>query len=483
VEGEDLTKMSKRAMGIVGIVFIALVAIIGLLAAQSLVAGGQGALSQATGRANNEEVQFENTYCKTNLQTAIPSGSEEEARKYYQDLAAKIGFQVQDPPPNQNGPTTTLVDVVAYLGYSAKAPAVPLTAKELQDTAPTELMDAGAFGRRLGGIPLSASDILVARFFAPKISDVSQASVAKAGWRKLLRLRAQPGSAAALHGVNYGIILFNFFASIDATDPFTGNDSVNTQTILVGNDAHKSLYWIDFGKTGDGAKLSHQLNAFFDAGHIPATQNGALPSYYVPCSCISCHGGLRLDFTTTPPAPDNRFRAPVLDYLDTDHWQDRTAKGDDFEGLKAPVLFDPGTFGVILLFNQEIEQQNAAAQPDSILRTAAEHWLSWHLRQGPSSEPLFNRVLQTSADSHVWNANDAADAALLPKLNRLCFRCHGSVKFDVLDKDMVLALKSKLNAALYPRDQIVDPRAAMPPDRDLSPEELKTLRDQILRLK
>jgi len=489
VRGEALTNMKARTFHTRVHLFVAvmLLAAVATFLAHSLVASGHEGATRAAPTRNDEESDFANAYCKTNLNTAIPSGSEVEARKYYQDLSAKVGFQIQDPPSGQVGPTTTLVDVAAYLGYAAKPPAPPLTAKEdLQDASPAALMDPAALGRRLGGLALSAGDVLVARFFAPKISDVSQPSVTQAGWRKLVRLRAQPSSAAAAHGIEYGIILFNFFAPIDQPDPFTGNDSVNTQTILVGNDSRKSLYWIDFGKTSEGAKLSHELDAFFDAGHIPASvtaQSGGKAAYFVPCACISCHGGLRLDFTTTPPAPDNHFSTPLLDYLDTDHWQDRTAKGDDFEGLKAPVLFDPGTFGVILLLNQEIQHQNAAAQPDSVLRRAAEHWLTWHLQQGAAAEPLFGRALQLSPNSRVWNANDPIDAALLPEFNRFCFRCHGSVRFDVLDKDMVFALRSKLNAALYPKDQISDPRAAMPPDRNLSPDDLKKLRDLILRLK
>ena len=55
------------------------------------------------------------------------------------------------------------------------------------------------------------------------------------------------------------------------------------------------------------------------------------------------------------------------------------------------------------------------------------------------------------------------------------------MKFDVLNKEMVLALTSELN--VFPRDQFSDPRSAMPPDRNLSPDELKKLRDLILRLK
>jgi len=52
-----------------------------------------------------------------------------------------------------------------------------------------------------------------------------------------------------------------------------------------------------------------------------------------------------------------------------------------------------------------------------------------------------------------------------------------------MDKQMVLALKTPLIAALFPRDQISDPRAAMPPDRDLTPAEFQALRDLIKNLK
>jgi hypothetical protein len=431
------------------------------------------------------EAAFASSYCKTSVKTTVPAGSEAEARKYYHDLSRKIGFQIQDPIQDKPGTTTTLVDVAKYLGFTTTSPAEPLTAQELQDASPADLMDSGAFGKRLGGVPLAPGDVLVARFFAPKISNVSQSSVADAGWRKLLRLRARPGSQGATHGIDYGIILFNFFAPLDRLDPFTGNDSVNTQVILVGRNARKSLYWIDFGKTSGGAQLSHELNAFFDAGHIPASateENGGATAYSVPCGCISCHGGLRLEFSGASPAPDNHFRAPLLDYLDTDHWQDRTAPGDDFEGLKAPVLFDPSTFSVILLLNQEIQQQNAAAQPDSVLRRAVERWLTSHLQRGPTPEPLFSRALRSS-NSRTWNPSDAVDAQLLPALNRYCFRCHGSVLFDVLDKEMVFRLKSAINASLFPRDEIVDQRGAMPPDRDLPKEEFKRLRDLVLDLK
>jgi hypothetical protein len=415
----------------------------------------------------------------------VPSGSEGEARKYYTDLGTKIGFQVSFPSGSSSG--TTLVDVARYLGYAKRAGATSpeLTAKDLQDIPPAELMDPAKLSARLGGTQVRAGDVLVARFFAPKISDVSQPSVTQAGWRKLVRLRSLPGSPAATHGIESGIILFNFFAALDSRDPFAGNNSVNTQVILVAGDKRRSLHWLDFDNTTKGAPLSFALNAFFDAGHVPSFANlqAGAASYYVPCGCISCHGGLRFDFTTRPPAPDLHYRAPLLDYLDTDHWHDRASEGDDFAGLKAPILFDPGAFAIVLQLNEEFARQNAAAQPDSVLRRAADHWVAFHRREGDKVAPLFERALPRSSTSPNWKSSDATDAQLLPKLNRFCFRCHGSVFFDVFDKQMILDLKANLNATLYPRSEIVDERAAMPPDRTLSDADLKQLRDLVLAVR
>jgi hypothetical protein len=463
-----------------------------LLAAASLAFGGILAESllgaqgtRGRGVDPGAESDFVRKYCKTNTQTAVPSGSEAEARQYYRELGREIGLTIQDPPAGAAGPITTLENVIGYLGYTSRPPAAPFTAKELQDAGPGDLMDPGVFGDRLGGVSLSLGDVLVARFFAPKISDVSESPVKEAGWRKLVRLRALPGSAALSRQIEYGIVLFNFFAPIGEPDPFRGSDSVNTQVALVSRRSGRPLYWVDFGKTSDGAKLSHQLNAFFDAGRIPASatvENGGAAPYFVPCACISCHGGLRFDFAGESPVPGNRFSRPVLDYLDTDHWQERTAADDDFAGLKAPVLFDPGTFSVIMLLNLEIERQNAAAQPDSALRRAAQHWITSHLQGGQTTEALFDRALASSG-SPTWNKSDPVDAELLPKLNRYCFRCHGSVLFDVMDKQMVRALVSNVHATLFPREEIVDKRLAMPPDRTLDPDELKRLRDLALALK
>src|SRR6266404_4392433 len=102
---EDLTNMNSRTLQGRVLLFVTMVllAIVSVFAAQSLVARGQGGATRATLTAKEEEADFVNAYCKTNVKTAIPSGSEAEARKYYQDLAGRIGFQVQDLTPDQPG--------------------------------------------------------------------------------------------------------------------------------------------------------------------------------------------------------------------------------------------------------------------------------------------------------------------------------------------------------------------------------------------
>jgi hypothetical protein len=456
---------------------------IAALAAIAIVAALPfGSRSTAQPIGGSAESQFLATYCSPSSATAIPTGSEAEARAYYASLGT-IGLSLTIPPNGASTPSSKLDDILTYLGYAPAGSASQFSAQQLQDLEPRDLMDPGALSARLG-IPISSGDVLVARFFAPKISDVSVTKVSDVGWRRLVRLRSQPGSSAAAHSIEYAVVLFNFFSPIIATNPFAGANSVNTQVILVSNDPKRALYWVDFGPTKDGALLSFALNAFFDAGHLPSSTptKGAAEAYHVPCGCIACHGGMRLDFNQKPPAPEPAFTTPVLDYLDTDHWNDRIQSGDDFAGLAAPILIDAGTYNVIQALNIEFERQNSGAQPDSVLRRGAEHWITTHMLDGPQPKALFDRALKSPLGPAIWDRLNPVDAELLPKLNRYCFRCHGSVKFDIFDKEMVLRFRTSMKAALFPRNQIGDPRKAMPPDRTLSDAELKSLRDLLSKL-
>ena len=158
----------------------------------------------------------------------VPSGSPDQARAYYRGLATTLGFR--DPVTIF---TSTLDDVTAYMGYQG------LGARDLQRLSSAVLMDPGQltspctpptpcagvenptlFQQTLAVRPLRSGDILAARFFAPKIININDPPATRQlGWRKLIRLRVQPGSMAAAHQIDAAIILLNFFTNPGET-PF-----------------------------------------------------------------------------------------------------------------------------------------------------------------------------------------------------------------------------------------------------------------------
>jgi len=74
---------------------------------------------------------------------------------------------------------------------------------------------------------------------------------------------------------------------------------------------------------------------------------------------------------------------------------------------------------------------------------------------------MFDRRIGTRVQ---WTKANPIDAQVLPLLNRYCFRCHSSLRYDVFDKDAVIskkgAMANRLNLA--PTDKF-----AMPKDRDI----------------
>jgi len=313
-------------------------------------------------------------------------------------------------------------------------------------------------------------DILAARFFAPKIVNIS-ATNPTPGWRKLIRLRSRPNSAAMRSGVESGIILFNFLVAANE-QPFT-NHSFNTQVMLLAPSLPDRLYWLDF----DGNQhLGLALNASFDAADLKQLGNH---DYFVPDGCNACHG-----------SPSN-YRPPMVNYLDTDHWFDRIE--DDFVSLKqagTPLLFDAKTndqsrssfvaaFDVIRRFNEEALQQNNLAHSDSFEAEAGRTWLRLH----QSSEGHFAPVERgfSTNGAPVWQTSDADG---LNRLNRYCFRCHGSVYFSVYDRERVLSLAGDMQARIKPNpNQLKRAGFKMPPDRDLDPKEVQALYDFLADLK
>src|SRR5207245_2792316 len=116
---------------------------------------------------------------------------------------------------------TTLDDLLNFTGY-------PIFGAKLESLEPAILMNPdrasspndglGLQLRGLSGASLRGGDILAARFFAPKIVNIS-VTTPTPGWRKLVRLRARPDSRAASVGVESVVVLFNFFAPV-GTQPF-----------------------------------------------------------------------------------------------------------------------------------------------------------------------------------------------------------------------------------------------------------------------
>jgi len=411
---------------------------------------------------------------------AVPQGSAEQARVYYERLARTVVFATPKTILD-----STLDDVPRYLGYEG------LSARDLEQLSPAVLMDPVRLGLSCGNqtpcetaaqnpdnfrrsfsvLPIRPGEILASRFLAPKIANVSEsAETRKIGWRKLVRLRARGNSVANRNGISDGIILFNFFTD-PGERPFEPNaTSVNTQVMLLTRPPIRrrdTLYWLDYGPLPEGGKLSLSLAAAFDAADLQAADT-AMKEYFVPNGCVACHGGDE--------------RRPMVNYLDTDHWIDRLS--DDFQGVrdqKLPVLFDGGNdpqqpefaraFDVIRKFNEEAEVQASLAQPNSFHVAAGKNWVRLHLNSSDHIPPVKRGV------NGEWRETEQE---LIGLLNRYCFRCHGTIKFNVFERRQVLDRLGLIASRLKPTEQQLrtNPAFLMPPDRKLPDAE----RDRMIEL-
>ncbi len=305
----------------------------------------------------------------------VSPGTAESAKEYFRSLPDAIGFSTPEKIFD-----TTLDDVATYLGYDG------LTGADMQDLPsdvlmnPDQLLAPDALKNRdrliaaLRGGKLGPDDILVSRFFAPKIVNIHDApATRKLGWRKMVRLKARPGSPADAKHIALGIVLFNIFTD-PGVKPFQkGQELVNTQVILSVETSHAplasdedekivTLYWLDYDKISNGNKLALALPASFDANELPPSKDG-IQEYFVPDGCVACHGA--------------NLKRSMLNYLDTDHWFDRL--DNDFQDLEKSglaILFDAGTndpsspayqraFDVIRRFNKEADEQAENAQPST----------------------------------------------------------------------------------------------------------------------
>jgi hypothetical protein len=421
------------------------------------------------------------------VSTTIATGSQPDAQAYYRRLSAALRFQNPHTILDSD-----LDDFLSYCGYRGVAAAdfERLDSDVLMDPArlATAVANPDLFAAAFTNRTLTAGEILVARFFAPKITDVSGTADGPValGWRKLVRLLPRRDSAAAARGITAVWLLFNFFERDLAKSPFNGH-SVNTQGLVITNGANRldPVYWLDYEPLPI-ARLGLALDATFDARdpNIPSPEHVlGRPDrkYFVPNACAACHGNLN---------------KPLLNYLDTDHWLDRVEAGNDFPAVAESthgVLFDGGTdvssaqfrsaFDIVRRLNREMAAQNTSAQPNSPQGRAAAKWLQLHETDMAHIVPLDRPF---PGEPH-WTKGNALDDELLPLLNRYCYRCHGSVRFNVFDKAAVLsrASDSAVRIEADPvSDKRIDPRVAMPPDRKIRAEDrarLIALFDDILK--
>lgn len=367
----------------------------------------------------------------------VTPGSPDETTAYYERISVKLGVG------NTRHDLPDLTALLGYLGYSS------LSAEDLEFKSPPDLMAI-----------FPNDQLLVSRFFAPKIVDFNVKSVDPqypyhAGWRKLVRILALPSSGADSAGLQAAYVLFNY-VQVQLTDaPFPDgtslNESVNTQVIIVPKTFTKgqedSAYFLDFDTRTGGYKIHDFLSAAFDVAQDPSRPEETKRNYYVPTACAQCHGH---DQEGGGPA-NKAFPYAKLNYLDTDQWYDMMAFGEFPSTLTTyDVLFDGGldhttaaygaAFDVIKTLNNFIHEQNVqSVHPDDLdlfKIKAVEKWLALH-QTSTDPVPSLDRALDLGSGSAVWQ-NTQDDRALLSLLDQYCFRCHSAVLFSVFDKQAVV---------------------------------------------
>lgn len=409
------------------------------------------------------------------FQVAI--GNEEEARKYYKEtVSPQLHFLAPETIEN-----STIKELLTYFGYTN------VSASDLHRLSSDDLMRLADDG-----------DILATRFFAPKITEVTTKPKPIPehlgfGWRKLVRLKARPSSEAIANGMSMLVFLQNIFEKTVEGNPFNADKNVSkfNQAIVVRKEgpftadkqpayffAYSTLVKLNAGgqpiKDADGnfeneGKLAFSLKATFDEVARDPETSVRISEYFIPRSCRDCHGG------------QVAIRAK-LNFLDTDHWIDRVTpnygltdarfKEEDFTSLAvspSQVIFDGGkdpatiqkAFDVIRRLNEEFRDQNKnISGGNNFQLKAVERWLDLHRpeRFGNNHAPPYERGF----GDLLWDPNSESDKKTLYYLNRYCYRCHSSVKYNVFDKKAVVDRLASI------RDRVTDvstPDFWMPQDR------------------
>ncbi len=414
----------------------------------------------------------------------IDNGSLEDAVKYYGEVAKRFpNF------PQKDFLKSGLADVLTYFGYT------PLKAGDLQRLDPEILMNYGELLKNVsnpndfrGFAPIAKDELLVTRFFAPKIISVKVLPAKEFGWRKVVWLKARRGSSAEKDKVDSFLLLFNF-ASTDPKFP-TGKAAGQIQSMITPRyenppNNHLSAYFLVYNaltgqcpeadrngnvvvKPCTPGQIGFHLTASFDANDLPQA------NYFVPDACAQCHG--------TSGTGEKKAK---VNYLDTDHWYDRVRPPDgDFKQVaQKDVLVGGGSqaLRVIYKLNERIRAQNQAVDPDSFQLRATAKWLDLHQdcrNESPNCTdkswlPTY-RGFKKPGSELVWTPGNEVDEKLLPRLNQACFRCHSSFSYHVFEKATVAGKK----------DTIADyvGYGFMPPDRKLDDATKKAIVDLVKKL-
>jgi hypothetical protein len=135
------------------------------------------------------------------------------------------------------------------------------------------------------------------------------------------------------------------------------------------------------------------------------------------------------------------------------------------------VLYDGGkdqntekfrrAFDVIRQLNEEIRDQNLrVGGANNFQLGAVNRWLEVHAPHnfGAQHVPPYQR----GYGSQLWQAGEEKHRKLLYFFNRYCYRCHSSVRYNVFDREAVVARKSVMRDRLL---NIDDVEFWMPQDR------------------
>ena len=438
----------------------------------------------------------------------IIPGSPGVAIQYYKSMTFRLGLNLTKLDGNNEHVLNlkhTLGDILTFGGYQG------LSAEMLDQEPASKINDPATFAQVSPGHPIVKGQLTAVNFFAPKITDVSAAISTtnvdeiprKVGFRKVIRViprRKSPteDSDAQVKGISEIWILYNYFVSPKKLTPLTPlRDSGNIQVILK-PETHApdedSAYFLVYGPTDGGPQLTDHLAATFDARHpftdanAPQnTDNPLVRKYFVPTACAVCHG------EPSPGRDQIVFPHAKLNFLDTDHWNQRasanaTDPGTDFPDVQAkqvkPLL--DSSFADFVDLNTDIHKQSLKADgipdpplPDSpkptVATRAVDAWLKAHAA-GNETATLFERSLPGAENPAVkWDPANDTDRQLLPLLDRYCYRCHSSIVFNVYDKEAVKfraeqgTLKTRLTAPFNPPTASQPDRnqRRMPQDREL----------------